>query len=689
MSDIIIDNGNLIVNGSLIAVSDGSGVGLHMRPPRDLYFDNTFLVRGNKDVGTGIEFGSELLFDNTPVADEVPIDPSEFSVEGYWIPPVQMPAVDDQRWSYNEFIERYDTLMMLDSKFTKHRYDKPDGTPYIAPFTEHEYYHYKFEPENYTKTIFMQASIHGHERDSRISLYRMIEALIVKRKQQGYTAWQELYKNCRIIIIPVATPWGVDNRVNSIKYSSVEAPDRTTINPNRSYDFLQTPTNEVGFGGLYPFEIYDTRHTRDVLLHYGLENIDYAIDIHDGYTTPEHYWVTYPVDNLPFGIKLRGFIDYMVGKHVPVGDTPLIDRVTDSGASNGVAASYFNRTLGLVGSTCEWLGGIFPYDFGSEQMTHSFELRSNVLFEAYKADTKSWVVNEPEDAQYFHFDYPVAFTRLTMQPDTSLFQGVNTNHDRIISRWDALLAANPSYITKSPVLGQNLESKDVHSYTVGNGSNKVLFIGGVMRRDAEHRIDEYAVYLLAEYLCNDYIVSQSKFLTDLKNNYKIIVLPNIDIFANLNEFPTAGINLAGKWSVENDKAQPVGVYHDVQIVKNLIDANADAKCIITGGEIDAQYPSDFQTQVVLPKNQVSNIDPYKTHLTTNRDELVVEAKTNGLTFMDYAYDNHAIPAYAVQLKVSNRFVDRAEYHNLSEELYLHSNYEAGRRMANIANLFLI
>lgn len=688
MSDIIIDNGNLIVKGSLIAVSDGSGLGLHVRTPRDLYFDNTFLVRGNKEVGTGIEFGSELLFDNTPVADEVPINPDEFSVEGYWIPPVQMPATDDQRWSYNDFIERYDTLTMLDSNFTKHRYDKPDGTPYIAPFTEHEYYHYKFEPESYSKTIFMQASIHGHERDARVSLYRMIEALIVKRKQQGYTAWQELYKNCRIIIIPVATPWGIDNGVNNIKYSSVEAPDRTTINPNRNYDFLRTPTNEVGFGGVYPFEIYDTRHARDVLMHYGLKNIDYALDIHDGFNTPEHYWVTYSVDSEDNRLAVVDLIDYMSAKHIPDGVTPIITRSRDD-ATGGSAGHYFIKTLGLNGGTCEWLGGIFPYDFSSEQMTHSFELRSNVLFEAYKANTKSWVVNEPVNAQYFHFDYPVAFTRLTMQPDTSLYQGVNTNHDRIISRWDALLAANPSYITKSPVLGQNLESKNVHSYTVGNGSNKVLFIGGVMRRNAEHRIDEYAVYLLAEYLCNDYIVSQSKFLTDLKNNYKIIVLPNIDIFADSANSPTAGINLAGKWSIVNGKAQPVGVNHDVQIVKNLIDANTDAKCIVTGGEIDAQYPSDYQTQFVLPKNQVSAIATYKTHLDTNRDELVIEAKTNGLTFMDYAYDNHSIPAYAVQLKVSNRFVDRAEYHNLSEELYMHSNYEAGRRMANIANLFLV
>lgn len=688
MSDIIIDNGNLIVNGSLIAVSDGSGLGLHTRPPRDLYFDNTFLVRGNKDVGTGIEFGSELLFDNTPVADEVPIDPSEFSVEGYWIPPVQAPATDDQRWSYNDFIERYDALTMLDSNFTKHRYDKPDGTPYIAPFTEHEYYHYKFEPENYTKTIFMQASIHGHERDARVTLYRMIEALIVKRKQQGYTAWQELYKNCRIIIIPAATPWGVDNRVNNIKYSSVEAPDKTTINPNRNYDFLQTPTNTVGFGGLYPFEIYDTRHARDVLMHYGLKNIDYALDLHDGYATPEHYWVTYSVDSEDNRLAIVDLVNYMSAKHIPDGVTPINPRSRDD-ATGGSAGHYFIKTLGLNGGTCEWLGGIFPYDFSSEHMTHSFELRSNILFEAYKANTKSWVVNEPVNAQYFHFDYPVAFTRLTMQPDTSLYQGVNTNHDRIISRWDALLAANPSYITKSPVLGTNLESKNVHSYTVGNGSNKVLFIGGVMRRDAEHRIDEYAVYLLAEYLCNDYIVSQSKFLTDLKNNYKIIVLPNIDIFANSKDYPSAGINLAGKWSTVDGKAQPVGVNHDVQIVKNLIDANTDAKCIVTGGEIDAQYPSNYQTQFVLPKNQDNAIATYKSHLATNRDELVIEAKTNGLTFMDYAYDNHSIPAYAVQLKVSNRFVDRAEYHNLSEELYMHSNYEAGRRMANITNLFLV
>ena len=95
--------------------------------------------------------------------------------------------------------------------------------------------------------------------------------------------------------------------------------------------------------------------------------------------------------------------------------------------------------------------------------------------------------------------------------------------------------------------------------------------------------------------------------------------------------------------------------------------------------------------MVIPKNQVSSNEliSYKAHLETDRNEDVVIENTKGTTFGDYAFDNYNIPTYYVQLQVCKRYTELADYHTLSKDQYLHCNYEAGRRMANIANLFLM
>ena len=85
----------------------------------------------------------------------------------------------------------------------------------------------------------------------------------------------------------------------------------------------------------------------------------------------------------------------------------------------------------------------------------------------------------------------------------------------------------------------------------------------------------------------------------------------------------------------------------------------------------------------------NNLLEYKKHLEDNRDEIVSIENTVGTTFGDYAYDNFGINTYYIQLHVSKKFTELSEYHTLSEIEYLHCNYEAGRRIANIVNIMLI
>ena len=102
------------------------------------------------------------------------------------------------------------------------------------------------------------------------------------------------------------------------------------------------------------------------------------------------------------------------------------------------------------------------------------------------------------------------------------------------------------------------------------------------------------------------------------------------------------------------------------------------------------YTTDYETQIVIPKNaQISSAaNAYANHLTTDRNEDVSIENTQGYTFGDYAYDQYGIPVYFVQLKTSKKWTELADYHTQTEEDYQYLNYETGRRMANIINLFL-
>lgn len=694
MIGLNVRNGSLYFNDTLISNSIGE-IGLYARPNRDLYFNSDKIASGDIGNPVGLYFdGDKIYFDGVEVGQSS-VPNNEFSPEGYWIPPTQPENIEGKNWTYATIISKYDELVASEPRLTKHRYSE------LSTTGGYELYHYLYEPESYDKTIFMQAGIHGNEKDSRLTLYRMMQILFTLRETKGYTAWQQIYNRCRLIIIPVVNPYGNDNAAMNIPYKDTQY----GINSNRNYDFNhQVALASVGVGGDVPFDVSEVRHTREVVEKYGAHTIDYAIDFHDGESVAQHYWINYSVD-APNRTLVNDFINYLLNKYAP-GQTPVIPNCRDT-STTGTTSSYFNKSLGVTASTNEWMGGIFGYSFDSEHMTHSLDIRANMLFIALNNDVKGWQVRESENAEYFHFDYPRAFTRDSIRKEES---GVETKvpDSKIRARWDTLQAKYPLLISKSEVLGVNATGDNVHSYTFGSGAKKVMYVGGVMRYGGTHKIDEFAIYQLIEYLCNDYIVSQSRFLQDLRNNYTIIVLPFIDnVATNLAGISAAGLNNTAlsrqRWIIDTVTNKTVPASNEygtgnygVQIIKSIIDSNTDLKCIVSGGEIttgyggndQTEYATDFQTHFVVPKNMMFNAADYANHLTVNRDENVVVENTRGFTFADYAYDHFSIPTYFVQLKVSNRWSELSADHTLTAEHYMYANFEAGRRMANIVNLFV-
>lgn len=708
-----------------------------------LFLDGNKIAEDENAVGLHVENG-KLYFGDCEIGNGAQPEPVQ---SGLWIPPAQDP-VGYNAYSYADIIDAYDGLKdnsNYPGTITKHQYSENghDGYPL---------YHYRFTPQNYTKTFYVHASIHGNERDAAQRLLRIMDIICNHANESAYSRLAQLRDNVRFIVIPVVSPWGFDNKSMNVPYTDWNGASTyidnqgneqpLMMNMNRNMDAVhQYSLGSSGNGGNYPFQMAETRHIKHVVESIGAHNIDYAVDYHDGDDVNEHFWFNYNADGAN-GVMCRqlladlieheeelianGGTDYRRPNAAGADSNGWVHpHVADAnGYSTGTNAMWFNFTMGMLGSVCEYIGGYFGYPsivgsggmFTSEMVTRSLRIRANLLIYAYEMlDTKGWLVNEAQGAEYFHFDHPLSMTRQGLRQDGS---DVTTSHtrvtiDEVYDRWDALVQNNPSYVTKSAKLGENTGGTSIYSYTLGNGNKKVLFIGGAMRWDVNHKETEFGMYVLAEYLCNDYIVNQSAFLKKLKQDYTIVVIPCIDIEAG--EYNYRCLNcMAGqykRWTITDGKCARVANanYVDTAIFADWIADHDDALVLVSGGEDTSgyayeykgldnstgKYSTDYMTQFILPKNMAAPqwLTDYCGHLEDDRgeDAPVVES-SGGTGCADYAYDNYNhMPAVYMNLNVSQMWAARQQYMGSGDNStqYMYRTYETGRRIANIVNIFLM
>lgn len=637
-----------------------------------------------------LKFDGATLAKKTDTGGDIGGDTGSYiSPEGYWIPVAQPNGVVEKDQSYETLIGKYDALMAAHPGYITKR-----TSPLVTDSGGYALHSYVFVPQSYTKTFFVGCTVHGNEKDAPIQLYRIAEILCNKTHLPEYAELAKLRNNVRLILVPIISPYGYNNSSMNVPYPGAQY----GINMNRNYDFNhQYSIPSVGVGGNSPFEMEEIQHVRDIISEFGAENIDFYMDMHDGGNVNEHYWINYNVDH-PNRNPVKDFVQYLIEKYNI--SNPIIPHVADNGIT-GMAQTWAAKSMGIVASTNEWIGGFLGYDFSSSQMTQSMEIRANILLMAYNQNWKGNIVNI--ESTFFHIDKGKAFTRKSLRKEGASAETLVSDSE-IYARWDSLMAKYPTRITKSASLGTNPEGLSIHTYTIGNGANKVLYVGGVMRYGGTHKIDEYAIWQLAEYLCQDHFVNQSAHLQNLRNNYTIIVLPFIDnVAGNTENDKKKGLNntviTSPKWQITNGKTVPSSwglTVHDVPIIKNLIDSNENLKMIVSGGEImegyslnPADYSTNFETQFVIPKNQIWDFESYRTHLQTNRVENVVVENTKGLTFGDYAYDQYGIKTYFIQVKShAARWAEVSSEMDISADDYLYHNWNAGRRIANIVNVFL-
>lgn len=719
---ININNDNsprsLLLDGEQVAVGgNANSAGLYSVGNK-LYLDGVQIAESADEVGIlrkadGLYFGGEKIGSATP--------PSPSS--GLWLPPLQA-ASSYTPYNYQGLIDRYDALKDSSSypgTITKTRYSE-DG------YGDYPLWHYEFTPVNYTKTFYVHAGIHGNEHDAPQTLLRIMDIICNHCNEAAYSRLKPLRDNVRFIVIPCVNPWGYDNATMNVPYTdwNGELKDGVqAMNMNRNADIThQYYLPQAGTGGNYPWQRSEVRHIKHVIETIGIENIDYLVDNHDGGDTMQHLWINYNMDGAN-AVMVRQLVNDLLAYE----DRLIADGGVDyrhdgkwetgyccdsAGYASGSQAAWYNTTLGALGSVCEYIGGYFGYSFTTEQMTRSLRIRANLLIYAYEMlNTKGWRINEPQDAEYFHFDYPIAITRQGLRKDGS--DNINshtiTTYDQVVERWEDLLQRYPSYVTKSAKLGENSGGDSIYAYTLGSGAKKVMLLGGSLRWSAEHKETEYGIYVLAQYLCNDYIVNQSKFLKKIKQDYTIVVIPCIDFLSggNTDTEHNRGLNSMAlttrkKWEIVGGKCVPTtygNSMEDVAIFKAWLDMNQDALAIISGGEDTSgyafetpKYGTDYMTQFILPMNQPREqwFSDYCTHLEDDRGEDSPDVEsTDGKTSGDYAFDNYGIPTYYINLKVSQMWAERQQYMQSgdSADKYMYRTYETGRRIANIANFILM
>lgn len=163
--------------------------------------------------------------------------------------------------SYADFIAQWDTFIGQHSElFTKAE---------IIESTTGNYpiYKYVYAPTYYEKTIFLTAGMHGDEYEGFWGLLRCMQYILDTNNNNELIKY--IRNTCRVIIIPVLNPYGVQNKK---RYS-------TSQNVDQNYNFDVAWGKCENMSGAYPFYYAEPKAVKTVCDEYDGE-ISFHIDFH-------------------------------------------------------------------------------------------------------------------------------------------------------------------------------------------------------------------------------------------------------------------------------------------------------------------------------------------------------------------------------------------------------------------------
>lgn len=169
---------------------------------------------------------------------------------------------------------------------------------------------YEFVPENYEKTIYIQAGIHGRNEFESYYATGIMMNLIADASDSQDPHLKNLRKKVRFIVVPVVNVYDVTERANAKKgvASGTTYSPRNSRNINLNRDWIETPQSQ------------EIRNIKSLLAQYDLSEFNFAFDEH---TDPEGipgwggYLLSY-ADGMPDSInqKLLSVNNYLYDKNI-------------------------------------------------------------------------------------------------------------------------------------------------------------------------------------------------------------------------------------------------------------------------------------------------------------------------------------------------------------------------------------
>lgn len=203
----------------------------------------------------------------------------------------------------------------------------------------YDIWRYEFTPQTYDKTIILLGSVHGLEVTGQIGLYLLMKQVIENTASHANLMY--LRSACRIIIIPIVNPWGMNQ-------STRERRNSRLIDPNRNADYRWGNYTESLYyeKGTAPWSEKESQLVRDTVL--AFPDASALIDCHNTTSSGSY--------------NLYGFIPQHEGAPTDAIRT-VIDGIKSGAMTQQIATSpeplliNWAATQGLNSMVIEWNDG--------------------------------------------------------------------------------------------------------------------------------------------------------------------------------------------------------------------------------------------------------------------------------------------------------------------------------------------
>lgn len=244
------------------------------------------------------------------------------SPKGYFVPLKSVNALTFKERTSSEYYALFDAFLS-DSRMLKFNRGLDQSGQYSINM-------YAYTPTNYTSTVFLIGSMHGWEHYGTFNIYKVLELLI---NDNDLPSQFEKLRNARLIIVPVANPWGLNNTSES---QTIRRGNSRGVDLNRNWDWNWS-NNSGGFGlskGTEPFSEAETKILRNIMKEY---TINHVVDVHSFANLPAETRDYLFYDNPKNADMTKQLIDWIKKEYPSSSNIEHTTTINDASANNYAA----------------------------------------------------------------------------------------------------------------------------------------------------------------------------------------------------------------------------------------------------------------------------------------------------------------------------------------------------------------